>query len=302
MKSGGGGGEARGSSGGMDLHGLPPAPDLENQQLTSNVESDENLPSGSVCRICQDGQEGGELIHPCKCMGSMKYVHRECLDQWRSVTTLNPDNMVRCEVCHHKYEFERADGRGAASTAKVQFLVGLSCLLILSAFLSMVIGLGMFTERLNLVEGEKSTEASSSSKEGGGDPSLRGSLNSTAAGELGGNNGEELSVTLTTLAYGLVSLGILTITLTLLKVVWDLLATCWCPSFRTGPLFSTSDLLWLPDPSWVACQGDGAIFVCIVVGVLLAIYLFVVRPLKYVYDKSRSQVAKRYRIKNYEGD
>lgn len=28
---------------------------------------------------------GEDFIAPCKCKGSSKYVHRECLDQWRAV-------------------------------------------------------------------------------------------------------------------------------------------------------------------------------------------------------------------------
>ncbi|MED6175630.1 hypothetical protein PIB30_080231, partial [Stylosanthes scabra] len=35
------------------------------------------------CRICLD--IGGEdLIAPCHCKGTQKYVHRSCLDNWRS--------------------------------------------------------------------------------------------------------------------------------------------------------------------------------------------------------------------------
>ncbi|XP_058195184.1 uncharacterized protein LOC131311663 isoform X2 [Rhododendron vialii] len=37
----------------------------------------------SQCRICLDS--GGEdLIAPCHCKGTQKYVHRSCLDNWRS--------------------------------------------------------------------------------------------------------------------------------------------------------------------------------------------------------------------------
>ncbi|KAE8669821.1 hypothetical protein F3Y22_tig00112216pilonHSYRG00006 [Hibiscus syriacus] len=35
------------------------------------------------CRICLDN-EGDELIAPCHCKGTQKYVHRSCLDNWRS--------------------------------------------------------------------------------------------------------------------------------------------------------------------------------------------------------------------------
>ncbi|XP_022724168.1 E3 ubiquitin-protein ligase MARCH8-like isoform X4 [Durio zibethinus] len=35
------------------------------------------------CRICLD-IEGDDLIAPCHCKGTQKYVHRSCLDNWRS--------------------------------------------------------------------------------------------------------------------------------------------------------------------------------------------------------------------------
>lgn len=35
------------------------------------------------CRICLD-IEGEDLIAPCHCKGTQKYVHRSCLDNWRS--------------------------------------------------------------------------------------------------------------------------------------------------------------------------------------------------------------------------
>lgn len=35
------------------------------------------------CRICLD-TEGEDLIAPCYCKGTQKYVHRSCLDNWRS--------------------------------------------------------------------------------------------------------------------------------------------------------------------------------------------------------------------------
>ncbi|GFZ19879.1 RING/FYVE/PHD zinc finger superfamily protein [Actinidia rufa] len=36
------------------------------------------------CRICLE-IDGRDFIAPCKCKGTSKYVHRECLDHWRAV-------------------------------------------------------------------------------------------------------------------------------------------------------------------------------------------------------------------------
>eukprot|EP01038_Epipyxis_sp_PR26KG_P008680 gene8680-11731_t len=38
-----------------------------------------------TCRICLDDGVRKDLIAPCKCSGSQKWVHRACLDKWRSM-------------------------------------------------------------------------------------------------------------------------------------------------------------------------------------------------------------------------
>ena len=42
--------------------------------------------SGRACRICLDEEEdvatGNVFITPCKCTGSMKYIHLNCLRNW----------------------------------------------------------------------------------------------------------------------------------------------------------------------------------------------------------------------------
>ena len=46
---------------------------------------------GDVCRICRSG--GERLYHPCKCAGSIKFVHAACLTQW-----LQHSGNTHCEV------------------------------------------------------------------------------------------------------------------------------------------------------------------------------------------------------------
>eukprot|EP01080_Neovahlkampfia_damariscottae_P008995 gene8995-1094_t len=50
------------------------------------------------CRICFE--EEGDLISPCYCKGTMKHVHRECLNHWRNVAP-SPKS---CENCKYKYK------------------------------------------------------------------------------------------------------------------------------------------------------------------------------------------------------
>lgn len=49
------------------------------------------------CWICL--QTGGpELIAPCQCAGSMRWVHRPCLNRWR-IDAANPRNFTHCRHC-----------------------------------------------------------------------------------------------------------------------------------------------------------------------------------------------------------
>ena len=49
------------------------------------------------CRICLD--EDGELFSPCLCRGSVKYVHRECLNTWLAAA----QDPLRCTICRAPY-------------------------------------------------------------------------------------------------------------------------------------------------------------------------------------------------------
>lgn len=55
-----------------------------------------------VCRICLETCERYEVIAPCRCSGSSKWVHRECLDKWRS--TREDKAFSKCTECLASYE------------------------------------------------------------------------------------------------------------------------------------------------------------------------------------------------------
>ncbi|KAI0181479.1 hypothetical protein GGR52DRAFT_524785 [Hypoxylon sp. FL1284] len=48
-------------------------------------------------------EDGDRLINPCRCKGSVKYVHEGCLKAWMNE---NP-NAWRCDRCHYQYRMER---------------------------------------------------------------------------------------------------------------------------------------------------------------------------------------------------
>lgn len=56
------------------------------------------------CRICYNLDYTKNLISPCKCMGSMKYVHQNCIKHFIE-TTQNEYFQTYCYVCNSKYDF-----------------------------------------------------------------------------------------------------------------------------------------------------------------------------------------------------
>ncbi|PWA55929.1 Zinc finger, RING-CH-type [Artemisia annua] len=54
---------------------------------SDNNNNDIEASSIVTCRICLecDGDEDDDLISPCMCKGTQQFVHRACLDHWRSV-------------------------------------------------------------------------------------------------------------------------------------------------------------------------------------------------------------------------
>ena len=89
-----------------------------------------------ACRICfEESEEDSPLIVPCKCSGSIQYIHEGCLNQWidtnhrRLIPALaHQDEItlkhVRCELCHERYRirynrpFESAPIRRSSKTDK----------------------------------------------------------------------------------------------------------------------------------------------------------------------------------------
>ncbi|KAJ1968122.1 hypothetical protein IWQ62_001431, partial [Dispira parvispora] len=56
---------------------------------------------GQVCRVCRGEATFDEpLFYPCKCTGSIKYVHQSCLIEW-----LAHSNKSKCELCRHEFVF-----------------------------------------------------------------------------------------------------------------------------------------------------------------------------------------------------
>ena len=63
----------------------------------------EELP---FCKICFETNNtiDNKLIHPCKCDGSIKFVHEKCILKWLN-QTIEPNKV--CEICKYEYKLKK---------------------------------------------------------------------------------------------------------------------------------------------------------------------------------------------------
>ncbi|OLQ00129.1 ERAD-associated E3 ubiquitin-protein ligase doa10 [Symbiodinium microadriaticum] len=85
-----------------------------------------------ICRICLEGElEDDELLAPCLCRGSSKYVHRGCLDSWR-ISGFDPKTVTHCGTCKAKFRLEEpSDAKGAEREVWTEIAVALYLFFIL---------------------------------------------------------------------------------------------------------------------------------------------------------------------------
>eukprot|EP00756_Hemistasia_phaeocysticola_P036461 Hpha_TRINITY_DN16643_c1_g4::TRINITY_DN16643_c1_g4_i1::g.181932::m.181932 len=76
----------------------PPPPPLAEGVGREEEEEDDGQP---LCRVCREGE--GELVAPCGCQGSVRYVHLECLMEWRRRCARAAE---KCELCGTPYDAE----------------------------------------------------------------------------------------------------------------------------------------------------------------------------------------------------
>jgi len=75
-----------------------------------NYDEDEHSKSDSIhqslelkeCKVCHESYL--PLLSPCRCAGTMKYIHEECLEAWRRTS---PKNATYCVVCKTTYKMGR---------------------------------------------------------------------------------------------------------------------------------------------------------------------------------------------------
>ena len=71
------------------------------------MSASESTEDESVCRMCHGESElERPLYFPCKCSGSIRYVHQDCLLQWLKTKTNNIADS-KCELCGESYKFRK---------------------------------------------------------------------------------------------------------------------------------------------------------------------------------------------------
>jgi hypothetical protein len=95
------------------------------------------------CRICLDNDNPNDLIRPCLCSGGSAYVHRKCLDNWRSLNE-NGRAFKFCDVCKFEYVIEPVIDDPSADNKRLlmfRFLVTRDITLIILLIQLIIIGM-----------------------------------------------------------------------------------------------------------------------------------------------------------------
>ncbi|KAM6496827.1 hypothetical protein JOM56_007300, partial [Amanita muscaria] len=72
-----------------------------------------------TCRICSTpGTDEQPLFHPCKCSGTIRYIHQDCLTTW-----LAHSKKRKCDLCNHPFSFTKVYAPNMPPTLPVPLLL-----------------------------------------------------------------------------------------------------------------------------------------------------------------------------------
>uniref|UniRef100_A0A0L0MXG3 RING-type E3 ubiquitin transferase n=1 Tax=Tolypocladium ophioglossoides (strain CBS 100239) TaxID=1163406 RepID=A0A0L0MXG3_TOLOC len=98
-----------------DLSFLRPTPRTERPKPP--IQAHDAAPG--ICRICRgEGTATEPLFYPCKCSGSIKYVHQDCLMEW-----LSHSQKKYCELCKTSFRFTKLYAPDMPKTLPVHICV-----------------------------------------------------------------------------------------------------------------------------------------------------------------------------------
>ncbi|XP_038631466.1 uncharacterized protein LOC119952043 isoform X2 [Scyliorhinus canicula] len=152
-----------------------PDPETLRKLQESLLHEDSEEEEGDLCRICliPGGTPLNPLLEPCKCVGSLQYVHHDCLKKWLQAKIISGADLATvttCELCKRTlkldfdnfdvYEFHRkraasqVQGRGECAVSQVEEQMTSS-----SLYMAVLLHLyeQRFTELMRLLGGSATT-------------------------------------------------------------------------------------------------------------------------------------------------
>eukprot|EP00350_Pseudokeronopsis_sp_OXSARD2_P010017 CAMPEP_0170551042 /NCGR_PEP_ID=MMETSP0211-20121228/9051_1 /TAXON_ID=311385 /ORGANISM="Pseudokeronopsis sp., Strain OXSARD2" /LENGTH=140 /DNA_ID=CAMNT_0010857941 /DNA_START=746 /DNA_END=1168 /DNA_ORIENTATION=- len=106
-------GEIKPNFGGEDNNGdyMVQEPDIEKK---GSMKKSESGKGAAICRIClsDENTPDNQMISPCKCDGTMKFIHIECLRGWLNSKRTYKENeavktycwkILECELCKIRF-------------------------------------------------------------------------------------------------------------------------------------------------------------------------------------------------------
>lgn len=67
------------------------------------MDTSDSLDTDHSCRICRgESTPNSPLLHPCKCKGSIRYIHQDCLQEWLDHSQKTTS---MCDICNTPYSF-----------------------------------------------------------------------------------------------------------------------------------------------------------------------------------------------------
>ncbi|KAJ4141633.1 hypothetical protein NW768_000849 [Fusarium equiseti] len=105
------------------MEDLTTSPKAKGHTRTSTRSDDFPQPSDAapgICRICRgEGTPEEPLFYPCKCSGSIKYVHQDCLMEW-----LSHSQKKYCELCKTSFRFTKLYAPDMPQSLPVHIFIG----------------------------------------------------------------------------------------------------------------------------------------------------------------------------------
>lgn len=98
------------------------------------------------CRFCLSDDDQKNLIAPCNCKGGSQFVHRKCLDQWRT-TGIQDKAFTHCTTCNFEYQYEAKEPGCCTCSQETQYrlLIFRDVMTVLLIILGMMAAVGAIT-------------------------------------------------------------------------------------------------------------------------------------------------------------